>query len=204
MIIGLTGGIASGKSTAANLLGAWGAYVIDADKLGHRAYEKGSPAFSQVVSAFGSETIGADGEIDRRVLGSKVFGDANALKSLTDIVWPSIHAMAKAEIIEAIAADPARPVVVEAAVLIEAQWQDLVDQIWVTVIDREVAIARACARDGANREQIEARIDSQLDNAQRCEQADQVIDNSGSEGDLKAQLLKLWQALDASDVGQST
>ena len=88
MIIGLTGGIASGKSTAAKLLGELGAHVIDADKLGHNAYAKGSDAFNSVVSVFGQDTVGDDGEIDRKVLGSKVFGSPESLKKLTDIVWP--------------------------------------------------------------------------------------------------------------------
>ena len=119
MVIGLTGGIASGKSTAAKRLGEWGAHVIDADKLGHRAYEKNSAAFAAVVAEFGDDVVGADGEIDRRVLGGKVFGAPDRLKALTDIVWPAIHDMASAEIETVKKAEPMRTIVLEAAVLIE-------------------------------------------------------------------------------------
>ena len=136
MIIGLTGGIASGKSTAAKRLGEWGAHVIDADQLGHRAYLKDTPAFHAVVAAFGGDTVGEDGEIDRRVLGGKVFGDPAKLKLLTDIVWPAIRDLAADEIQSVQSAEPERIIVLEAAVLLEAGWQDLVDEIWATVVDR--------------------------------------------------------------------
>ena len=139
MIIGLTGGIASGKSTVARALGARGAYVIDADKLGHSAYVKGTAAFDLVVATFGNDVVGDDGEVDRRKLGGKVFGNENALKQLTDIVWPAIRIMAENEIAEALQAEPARVVVLEAAVLIEAGWLDLADEIWVTVVEPSIA-----------------------------------------------------------------
>ncbi len=192
MIIGLTGGIASGKSTAAQTLGAWGAHVIDADKLGHRAYLKDTAAFHAVVATFGEDTIGADGEIDRRALGGKVFGSADKLKQLTDIVWPAIRELAAAEIAAVQSREPARIIVLEAAVLIEAGWQDLVDEIWVVIVDRDVAITRACARDGVDAAAIEARIDSQLSNAERTVQARQVIDNSAGIAELETQLQTLW------------
>ena len=98
VIFGLTGGIASGKSTAARHLAARGAHMIDADKLDHRVYEAGRPAFDRVVAAFGEDVVGEDGEIDRRALGGKVFGSPERLKQLTDIAWPGILAMAKDEI----------------------------------------------------------------------------------------------------------
>ncbi len=198
MVIGLTGGIASGKSTAARRFGEWGAHVIDADKLGHRAYLKDSAAYHAVVAAFGDDVVGEDGEIDRRVLGGKVFGNPEKLQQLTDIVWPAIRDMAATEIAGVRAAEPGRVIVLEAAVLIEAGWQDLVDEIWVTVVDREVAIERATARDGSDRTAVEARIDAQLTNEARISAADRVIDNSGSAAALEEQLADLWQQIGAS------
>ena len=195
MIIGLTGGIASGKSTVAKTLGTLGAYSIDADKLGHSAYVKGTAAFDQVVEAFGPDVVGDDGEVDRRALGGKVFGDPAALKRLTDIVWPAIQAMAQREIDQALAADASRPVVLEAAVLIEADWLNLVDQVWVTVVEPDVAIARACARDGLEPAAVQARLDAQLGNDERRAHADQVIDNSSDEAHLLQQVETLWQGL---------
>ena len=194
MIIGLTGGIASGKSTAAATLGEWGAYVIDADKLGHRAYEPGTEAFLEVVATFGKEIVSANGEIDRKILGSKVFADGNRLEELTAIVWPVTRRMAEAEIAGVKAETPNRLIVLEAAVLIEAGWQDLVDEVWVVIVEREVAIQRACSRDGVERSAVEARIDAQLSNDERAAHAQEVIDNSGSEAEMVATLKQLWEA----------
>ena len=192
MIIGLTGGIASGKSTVAQALGDRGAYIIDADKLGHTAYLAGSGAFDQVVAAFGTEIVADDGEIDRRELGGKVFGNEAALRQLTDIVWPSIRAMAEKEIADAQRSAPERIVVLEAAVLIEADWLDLADQIWVTVVKPAVAIERACARDNLSADAVRARLDAQLSNDERGSYADHVIDNSSDEAHLLAQVESLW------------
>lgn len=192
MIIGLTGGIASGKSTVAQALGDRGAYIIDADKLGHTAYLAGSGAFDQVVAAFGTDIVADDGEIDRRKLGGKVFGNEAALRQLTDIVWPSIRAMAEKEIADAQRAAPERIVVLEAAVLIEADWLDLADQIWVTVVKPAVAIERACARDNLSEDAVRTRLDAQLSNDERGSYADHVIDNSSDEAHLLAQVESLW------------
>ena len=195
MIIGLTGGIASGKSTVATTLRSWGAYVIDADKLGHRAYVKGTDAFHKVVAQFGEDVVGADGEVDRRALGAKVFGEGGSLKQLTDIVWPAIYDMAAAEIKQSLDSNPNTVIVLEAAVLIEAGWQSLVDEIWVTTVDPSTAIERASARDGVDADAVQARIDAQLSNAERTAEAAVVIDNSADEPQLLAQLENHWKNL---------
>lgn len=192
MIIGLTGGIASGKSTAAKYLGERGASVIDADKLGHRAYEPDTDAFRQVVDAFGPEVAGDDGQIDRKVLGGKVFGDPAALDRLTGIIWPEIGRLALAEIAMAQAARPEAPVVLEAAVMLEAGWEPMVDEVWVVVVDPDTAVARATARDGVEEDAVRKRIASQLSNDERRAKADLVIDNSGDEAALMAQLDAAW------------
>ena len=192
MIIGLTGGIASGKSTVARALGDRGAYIIDADELGHTAYLAGSRAFEQVVTAFGTDIVADDGEIDRRKLGGKVFGNEAALKQLTDVVWPAIRAMAEKEIADAQRTAPERIVVLEAAVLIEAEWLDLADQIWVTVVKPAVAIERACARDNLSADAVQTRLDAQLSNDERGRYADHVIDNSLDQAHLLAQVESLW------------
>lgn len=191
-IIGLTGGIAAGKSTVASLLATRGAAVIDADRLGHRAYARGQPAFAKVVSAFGADVVGDDGEIDRRALGRKVFGDAAELKRLTDIVWPEIRALARAELTAASAAGR-RIAVLEAAVLLEAGWQDEVDEVWAVTVPPDVAVARASARDGIDEAAVRARINAQLTNAERAASAQVVVDNSGSEEALAAALDEHWR-----------
>ena len=198
MIIGLTGGIASGKSTAARYLAALGAHVIDADRLGHRAYEPGTGAYQAVLDTFGMDVRAADGSIDRRALGAKVFADGGDLKRLTDIVWPEIRRLAVEEIASAQARDPDAVVVLEAAVLLEAGWQSAVDETWVVVVDRETAVARAMARDGADEAPVQARIDAQLSNEERTANATVVVHNAGTEAEMTAQLDAQWARLAAA------
>ncbi len=195
MIIGLTGGIASGKSTAAAYLKSKGAVIVDGDQLGHRAYEPDTQAFGEVVETFGPEVVGADGQIDRKVLGGKVFGNLEALNRLTDILWPQIRRLAEAEIREHQAEDSARHVVVDAAVMLEAGWQDMVDEVWVVFVDPDIAVVRAMARDGANEEAIRKRIASQLSNEERCAQADVIIENSADEAAFKACFDSEWDRI---------
>lgn len=193
--IGLTGGIASGKSTVARHLAERGAVVIDADKLGHKVYDPGRPGFEKVVAAFGEDVVGADGRIDRKVLGSKVFGNAEQLKRLTDIAWPEILAMAKVEI-DAARASGAAVAVLEAAVLIEAQWQREVDEVWAVTVPPAVAVERASVRDGIDAAAVQSRIDAQLSNEERAEHANVVIDNAGSQGQLLEQVERQWRRLE--------
>jgi phosphopantetheine adenylyltransferase/dephospho-CoA kinase len=201
MIIGLTGGIASGKSTAAKFLGSKGASVIDCDVLGHRAYEPHTQAFREVVETFDDEVVGADGTIDRKVLGGKVFGNPEALNQLTRILWPEIRRMAEAEIIRLRDTNPDTHVVLEAAVLFEAGWEDAVDEIWVAVVDVETALSRAMERDGADEAAIRKRIDSQLSNDERRRHADIVIDNNRDEAALRIRLEAEWHRVITNKAG---
>jgi len=130
-------------------------------------------------------------------LGSKVFGSPESLKKLTDIVWPAIKNMAQQEIESVRAQQPKQVIVLEAAVLFEAGWEDIVDEVWSTLVDREVAIERATNRDGSDREQVEARIDAQLTNEERAEKADRLIENSDSEADLAERVKTLWKEVSA-------
>ncbi|MXY52678.1 MAG: dephospho-CoA kinase [Gammaproteobacteria bacterium] len=200
-VIGLTGGIASGKSTAARHLETRGAVMIDADKLGHRAYEPDTEAFRKVVQAFGDDIVGDDGQINRRALGGKVFGNPDELDRLTGIVWPEIRKMALAEIDAARAEGTAKAIVLEAAVLLEAGWQDIVDEVWVIYAEREQAIARAMARDGLDEAAVSARIDAQMTNEQRIEQSDVAFENATTAEALCERLDERWAALTSESVG---
>ena len=191
----LTGGLASGKTTASAFLEQQGAYVIDADKLGHRVYDPGTQAFLKVIAAFGEDIVGDDNHIDRRKLGSIVFGNPTELKMLTDIVWPEIRRLAQMEIDSYEMLDPDAVVVLEAAVLFEAGWEDIGDQVWVTVVDREIAIERGTSRDGIDRQAVENRLKSQLSNEARIAKADVVITNNGTLDEFMAQLEAAWVAL---------
>ena len=200
-VIGLTGGIASGKSTAARHLETRGALMIDADKLGHRAYEPDTEAFRKVVQAFGDDIVGEDGQIDRRALGGKVFGSPGELDRLTGIVWPEIRKMALAEIDAARTEGKAKAVVLEAAVLLEAGWQDIVDEVWVVYAEREQAIARAMARDGLDEAAVSARIDAQMTNAERIEQGDVAFENATTAEALCERLDERWAQMLAQPDG---
>jgi dephospho-CoA kinase len=174
--IGLTGGIASGKSTVTAMLAGLGATVIDADLLGHRTYEPGTATF------------------DRVVLGRKAFGDAGALTRLTDIVWPGIGVLAVEELAAADAAG-AEIAVVEAAVLFEAGWETLVDEVWVISVPPDVARARLVARNGFSAEEADKRIASQLLNAEREARADVVISTDCSLDAVRDRVEEAWQEL---------
>ena len=194
-VIGLTGGIASGKSTAANLLKGYGAIVIDADRLGHRVYEPGTSGFQAVVNEFGHDLVAADGTINRQLLGGKVFGDPGQMQRLTDIVWPEIRKLAAEEIADLKKRDATSVVVLEAAVMIEANWMDLADEVWVVTVSPEVARDRLMARNGLTDAQAQARIDSQLSNKERLAYADVKVDNSGTLEQFEQRVEREWKKL---------
>ncbi len=190
--IGLTGGIGSGKSTASAILVSLGAHHVDADKVGHEVYLPETRGFRDVVAAFGREIVADDGTIDRKRLGAKVFGDKGALARLNEIVWPRIAERIDERIRALRAAGDRTPVVVEAAVLIEARWQWLVDEIWVITVSREQAIERVMATRGLARDEVERRIASQLSDPERTREAACVIANDGLPEHLRAALERCW------------
>ena len=194
--IGLTGGIAAGKSVVSRLLAEHGAHVVDVDKVAQEAYAKGTEGFEQITAYFGTQIVGADGEVDRRKLGGLVFGQPEQLQKLTEIVWPLTRA--RLEEIKAAADANAGVLVFEAAVLIEAGWWDLVDQVWVVTAPVDLARARLIARNGFSREQADARINSQMTNEERLTFADVVIENAGDLESLKARVDAAWTALTAN------
>ena len=193
-VIGLTGGIASGKSTVTGFFKEREIPVIDADVLGHRTYDPGTDTFAAVVKAFGDDLVAPDGSIDRRVLGGKVFGRPDELKRLTDIVWPGIRKLASESLSEFEAAGNSL-VVLEAAVMFEAGWEDLVDEVWVVVVEPDLAVQRLAARNGLDEAAARARIDSQLSNAERTARADVVITNNGTLDELQQSIERAWDEL---------
>mgnify|MGYP000427522694 FL=1 len=193
-VIGLTGGIASGKSTVTSFFRERAIPVIDADILGHRTYDPGTETYQKVVETFGQDVVAADGTIDRKVLGSKVFGKPDELKKLTAIVWPGIRRLASEQLAEFEAAGN-ELVVLEAAVLLEAGWEDLVDEIWVVVVDPEIAIQRLAYRNGLDPDAARARIASQLTNEERIARADVVIENNGTLDELNTRVRQAWDSL---------
>jgi len=197
-IIGLTGGIGSGKSTVAAMLADLGAIVIDADKVGHEVYLPGTEGFRRVVEAFGRDVVGSDGTIDRRILGARVFGDLASLKRLNALVHPligdEIRTRLQAAVGSADQGGTRRPIVVEAAIMMEAGWR-FFDRIWVVVVTPETAVTRVVASRGLSRDDVERRIAAQMTNAERERIADLVIRNDGTLDALRAQVEAAWRAL---------
>ncbi len=195
-VIGLTGGIGTGKSEVSRLLGTLGAKVIEADKVGHEAYEPGTPGWREVVEAFGEGVLDADGRIDRKRLGGIVFGDEQARERLNAIVHPIVRQLLE-ERIAGHERKGARVVVIEVPLLIEAikqqsRWTRMLDEIWVVTAPVEQVVARVQARSGLDETAIRARIGSQATERERIEHADAVIDNSGSLEGLKRKVTNLW------------
>lgn len=196
-VIGLAGGIGSGKSTVAGMLAALGAHVVDADKVGHDVYRPGTEGFHRVVDAFGPDVVGADGAIDRARLGARVFADPAELARLNAIVHPLIGDEIRKRIAAVQATGDGRPLVIEAAIMLEAGWS-FFDQVWVVIVGRETAIARVTASRGLGRADVERRIDAQMTNDERRRRADVVIENDGSLADLRARVEEAWRRLPRS------
>ena len=191
MVIGLTGSIGTGKSEAARQLEALGASIISADQVGHEAYTPNTEAWEQVVAAFGDDILQDDGEIDRRKLGAVVFSDPGQLEKLNQIMHPRMARMV-ADKIEELRDQGVEVVVVEAALLFEAGWDLLVEEVWVTDSTEQVVIERLKQRNGMSEEEARKRISSQMGRTERLERSDYVIENSGDMATLGNTIKELW------------
>jgi dephospho-CoA kinase len=194
LTIGLTGGIGSGKSTVSKMLAELGAPVLDADKIAHTTYAPGGSAYKQVVAAFGDQIVAPDGSIDRSKLGPIVFADPQQLKRLTSIVWPRTFERMRELINEMRGKGETRPIVVEAAILIEANWQSMCDEIWLARASKARVIERIERDRGMKPEQTEARIRAQLSDDERVKHANLVIENEDSLNELREVVARVWQA----------
>jgi dephospho-CoA kinase len=192
LTIGLTGGIGSGKSEAYGILRELGALVVDADIVGHETYLRGQPAWGEIVESFGKKVIGPDGEIDRRELGGIVFGDPDKLKQLTDIVWPRIRERLEARIAEERNGDGTTVLVVEAAVLFEAGWESLFDEIWVVTAPEEDVLERLERQRNQKPELTRARMRAQMTNEEREQRADVMVRNDEDRAALAVRVKQLW------------
>jgi len=193
-VIGLAGGIGSGKSAVSAMLARLGAEVIDADKLGHAAYLPGTAGFDAVVAEFGREVVAADGTIDRKKLGARVFSDPAALARLNQIVHPLIRTAIE-ERIEAVRRRGDVPaVIVEAAIMLEAGWRGSMDEIWVLSAPAGRIRERLAAQRGLDASEVDARAARQMSDEERRAKADLVIENDGSLADLEARIGEVWRA----------
>lgn len=203
-VIGLTGGIGTGKSTVSQMLADLGAVVIDADRVGHQIYLPDMPAWRELVATFGESILAPDRTINRPALGKIVFADPEALRTLNRIVHPKLFE----RMAELIAAQRARggipAIVIEAAVLIEANWTPLVDFVWVVVASEAKVIERLAKQRHLSAEQIQARLSAQLSTDERLKHAHVVISNDGSLDAVRAVVQDAWNRLSHADGSSDT
>ncbi len=202
-VIGLTGGIASGKSTIARMLQDLGAEIIDADRVGHQVLEPGQPALAEVIAAFGSQYLTAEGTLDRRALGELVFNDSPAREKLNRLVHPRIRHRLE-EKLRALQRKPPRSriAVIEAAVLIEAKWTDGVDRVVAISAQQSTQMARLIAERGLSPAAAAARIHSQIPLSHRLRAADEVLNGDQSLEDLRVEVRRAWERWSALAQGE--
>ena len=189
-VVGLTGGIGTGKSVVTEILREQGVVILDADRVGHEVYLPGQPGYEDIVAEFGQDVVAEDGTIDRRKLGPIVFSSPDKLARLNAITHPRMKEMMRDRLAEAGRAGR-MVAVLEAALLFDAGWDDLTDEVWVTVVDAETAARRASERSGIPVEQVLERIQkAQMASDERIRRSDVAIDTSGTVEDTRRRTLE--------------
>lgn len=194
MRIGLTGGIAAGKSLVSSTLMELGAEVLDADAISREVVQPGTPGLKSIIDEFGSGVVNADGTLNRAALGSIVFGSPALLERLNDILHPAIkeEMLCRARYIEQ--ERPRGMVVFDVPLLIECGWQDVADEVWLVTAPLEERLRRIALRDGLGREQAIKRIQAQMPDEEKAKYADVIINNSGSMDELRELVAGLYAA----------
>ena len=197
LLVGLTGGIGSGKSTVARLLERRGAAVIDADHLAREAVAKGTPGFERVIDAFGPDVVKPEGELDRAALAARIFSDANQKATLEAIVHPEV-ARRFGELVDAYRPTD-RVVVYVTPLLVELGLPPAFDMVIVVTASPHLRVSRVASDRGLSPEEVRMRMAAQATDEQRMEIADVLIDNDGSLAELEPQVDRLWEDLVARD-----
>ncbi len=190
--IGVTGVIGSGKAEVVKIMASLGASVVFADQVSRRIYEPGDPGHQAVVDTFGEDVLDEDERIDRAALAAIVFGDDSERRRLEQAVWPVMAKVVEDEF-DAAEAEEALAAVLEAAVLFEAGWERLVDEVWAVTTSEDVSIERVRRRDGLSDEQVRARMSAQLSAEEKAAKADRVIANDGTLEELEETVRRLWR-----------
>ncbi|MGJ7045641.1 MULTISPECIES: dephospho-CoA kinase [Thermoanaerobacterium] len=191
-VIGLTGGIASGKSTVSSILKSLGAVIIDADVVSREIMIKGTETYNILISVFGREILRKDGEIDRRKLGNLVFADKEKLNKLNEITHPEIIKRIKDIIEEERKKGKEKAIVLDAALLIEMKLFNMVDEVWLVVVDKKTQIRRLMKRDNLSYKDALNRIKSQMSIEDKMKYADFIINNCKDFNAIKRQVELLW------------
>ena len=189
LTVGLTGGIASGKSTVCSQLAQLGAGIIDADIIAKVVCQPGFPAYQEIIEKFGSEIVMADGQLDRKALRNIIFNDAQAKVDLETIIHPKV----REQLLAQLAKSTHRVTIIAVPLLIEAKMQSLFDRILVVTTSRSQQLARLLQRDGISEQLAKQMIGAQIDDEQRLHYADDIIDNNGDFNALTEQLEKLMK-----------
>ena len=189
-IIGLTGGIGSGKTEALKILQGLGGSIIEADLLTHQLYAPGQDAWHDIVSIFGRSILTTKQQINRHRLGEIVFTNTEKLRELNQIAHPRMLSLLK-ELIEQHRMSGTKLLIIEAAILVEARWNEIVDSVWVVEASKETVIQRLEKKKKLTRLQIAQRIATQISQTERRKSADIVIKNSGTKSQLASQITQL-------------
>ena len=200
IIVGITGGIACGKTTVSERLAEKGAIPINADEIGHQLLKADSPVIDELVNAFGQGILEESGDVSRKKLGAIVFNDKSARERLNAILHPLIIQRSRSRARQLVTEDPSCVVLLDAPLLIEAGAYDSVDLIVVVTASPEVQLQRILARSSAQNRPLteneaQARIDSQMPLSEKVKYADVVIENSGTLEELNKQVDQLWTQL---------
>ena len=200
IIIGITGGIACGKTTVSELLAAKGAIPINADEIGHQLLKADSPVINELTEAFGEDILDISGDVSRKKLGAIVFADKAARARLNAILHPLIIKRSRARAKQIVTADPGAIVLLDAPLLIEAGAYDTVNLIVVVTASSETQLQRTLERSHAqgsplSENEVQARIDAQMPLAEKINYADVVIENDGTQAELRRQVDELWDRL---------
>ena len=196
--IGLTGSIATGKSTVTNMLKELGAFVIDCDKTARDVVAPGTQGLAKIEAAFGKDAVAADGSMDRVYIGDLVFRNPEMKKRLENILFPLIFEALGEELLR-LEREGATPVVfLDMPLLYEVKYDSYVDEVWLVYVPFEVQLSRLMKRNGYTKEEALLRIDSQISVDKKKSLAQQVIDNSGTLEDTKKQVRSLWERLQLS------
>jgi dephospho-CoA kinase len=199
MVIGLTGGIASGKSTISDMLRELGAAVIDVDLVSRDVVSQGKNAYNRIIECFGEDILLPDGEINRKKLGNIIFSDEEKLKLLNEITHPEIIENVCITI-EALKKQHKKVVVVDAAILIEMGLNKHVDCVWLVLANRETQLKRVMERDNLSSEDAWNRINAQMSNEERLNYADAIIDTTHPVDVVRNRVKELWFSLQSGEI----
>ena len=191
-VIGLTGGIGTGKTEVTHVLRELGAVVIESDKVAHLSYRPGTDAYDEIIDQFGKEVLDDSGVIDRGKLGGLVFAGPDLRIQLEKIVWPAVRSWITERLIQE-KERGTKIIVIEVPKLFEAGWEDLADAIWTVEAPSSVIAQRVNVRSNLSETEINARVQAQITRAERAKRADQLIENSAELADLRERITNLWR-----------